>query len=143
MKRVQQLFVAAFASLCLMLAAGTASAADIHSKPPANFKKVSSLVKLPDYLPGLGVLYVDPSTLPVGPFLGYDKHGKLVNVTYMVPLKDLDAHKNFETLGSKLGDLKINHTDFVYNPGHPGVEEPHYHVIQWLVTKQRQEADLK
>lgn len=143
MKRAHRLIVAGFATLCLSLATGVAVAADIHSTPPAHFKKVSTLVKLPDYLPGLGVLYVDPSTLPVGPFLGYDKHGKLVNVTYMVPLKDLDAHKNFETLGSKLGDLKINHTDFVYNPGHPGVEEPHYHVIQWLVTKQRQDADLK
>lgn len=143
MKRFHQWFVAGFASLCLMLAAGAATAADIHSKPPANFKKVSTLVKLPDYLPGLGVLYVDPSTLPIGPFLGYDKKGKLVNVTYMVPLKDLNEHKNFETRGDKLGDLKINHTDFVYNPGHPGVEEPHYHVIEWLITKQRQDADLK
>jgi len=58
-------------------------------------------------------------------------------------LKDLDAHKNFEDVGSKLGDLKINHTDFSYNPGHPGVEEPHYHIIQWLITKQQQDADLK
>jgi hypothetical protein len=143
MKRVYQFFVAGFAVLCLTLAAGAATAADIHSKPPANFKKVSTLVKLPDYLPGLGMLYVDPSTLPVGPFLGYDKKGKLVNVTYMVPLKDLNDHKNFETRGDALGDLKVKHTDFIYNPGHPGVEEPHYHVIEWLITKQRQDADLK
>src|SRR5574337_996308 len=52
--------------LCLLSAlllglALPASAADIHTKPPADFKKVSTLVKLPDYLPGLGVLYVDPS----------------------------------------------------------------------------------
>ena len=143
MKRAYRFAVAAFAALCLTLAAGVATAADIHTKPPANFKKVSTLVKLPDYLPGLGVLYVDPATLPVGPFLGYDKKGHLVNVTYMVPLKDLDAHKNYETRGDKLGALAITHTDFIYNPGHPGVEEPHYHVIQWLVTKQRQDADLK
>ncbi|MCC6608745.1 MAG: hypothetical protein IT515_03585 [Burkholderiales bacterium] len=121
----------------------SAVAADIHSKAPDNFKKVSTLVKLPDYIPGLGVLYVDPSTLPVGPFLGYDKKGRLVNVTYMVPLKDMDAHKNWDDLGAKLGNLKINHTDFVYNPGHPGVEEPHYHVVQWLITKKQQDADLK
>lgn len=143
MMRFHRWLIAGFASLCLTLAAGMATAADIHSKPPANFKKVSTLVKLPDYLPGLGVLYVDPSTLPVGPFLGYDKKGKLVNVTYMVPLKDLTEHKNFETLGNKLGDLKIDHTDFIYNPGHPGVEEPHYHVIEWLITKQHQDADLR
>ncbi len=129
--------------ISLTLLTMPAWAADIHTKPPAGFKKVSTLVKLPDYLPGLGVLYVDPSTLPVGPFLGYDKKGRLVNVTYMVPLKDLDAQKKYEDLGSKLGRLKIDHTDLVYNPGHPGVEEPHYHVIEWLITHKQQDADLK
>ncbi|MFP5407029.1 MAG: hypothetical protein ACLGHY_12080 [Gammaproteobacteria bacterium] len=143
MKRPSLYLAAAAVSLSLMGITGFAAAADIHTHPPENFKKVSTLVKLPEYLPGLGVLYVDPSTLPVGPFLGYDKKGHLVNVVYMVPLKDLDAHKNFEDLGSKLGGLKIDHTDFSYNPGHPGVEEPHYHVVQWLITKHRQDADLK
>lgn len=143
MKRVHRFFVAGVATLSLVAVTGVAVAANIHTQPPANFKKVSTLVKLPEYLPGLGVLYVDPSTLPLGPFLGYDKKGHLVNVIYMVPLKDLDARKNFEDVGSKLGDLKINHTDFVYNPGHPGVEEPHYHVIEWLITKQQQDAELK
>ena len=143
MKRAHLSLMAGVAAVCLVAVTGLAVAADIHSRPPANFKKVSTLVKLPEYLPGLGVLYVDPSTLPIGPFLGYDKKGQLVNVTYMVPMKDLDARKNFEDLGGKLGDLKIDHTDFIYNPGHPGVEEPHYHVIEWLITKQRQDADLK
>lgn len=143
MKRVHQFLVAGVATLSLVAVTGVAVAANIHTQPPATFKKVSTLVKLPEYLPGLGVLYVDPSTLPLGPFLGYDKKGHLVNVIYMVPLKDLEARKNFEDVGSKLGDLKINHTDFVYNPGHPGVEEPHYHVIEWLITKQQQDADLK
>ena len=50
MKRIHQFLVAGFAALCLTLAAGAATAADIHTKPPANFKKVSTLVKLPDYL---------------------------------------------------------------------------------------------
>ena len=30
--------------------------------PPAPYKKVSELVKLPDFLPGIGTLYVDPRT---------------------------------------------------------------------------------
>jgi hypothetical protein len=120
------------ASLAMM--SPVASAADITTSPPASFKKVSSLVKLPDYLPGLGTLYVDPATLPVGPFLGYDHKGKLVNVTYMVPLKDLDGHKNFEALGSVAAGVKLDHTAIQYNPGHPGVEEPHYHVVQWLIS---------
>ncbi len=52
-----------------------ACADDITKSPPANFKKISTLVKLPDFIPGMGTLYIDPSTLPVGPFLGYDRGG--------------------------------------------------------------------
>ncbi|MEZ4547090.1 MAG: hypothetical protein R3B51_04930 [Thermodesulfobacteriota bacterium] len=37
--------------------------------PGGKYQKVSSLVELPDFIPGLGVLYVDPATLPAGPFL--------------------------------------------------------------------------
>jgi hypothetical protein len=143
MKNLHQCIVGAIAAAGLAATTGVATAADIHTRPPASFKKVSTLVTLPEYLPGLGVLYVDPATLPVGPFLGYDRKGKLVNVVYMVPLKDLEAHKNFNRLGAGLGNLKIDHTDIAYNPGHPGVEEPHYHVVEWLLTPQRQDADLK
>ncbi|MBL0143605.1 MAG: hypothetical protein IPP91_16215 [Betaproteobacteria bacterium] len=49
------------------------------------------------------------------------------------------THKNFTELGAKLGRLKIDHIDIVYNPGHPGVEEPHYHVTEWLISKQKQD----
>lgn len=143
MKSIRLSVLSACVGATCLLLGPSAFAADIHTKPPANFKKVSTLVKLPEYLPGLGVLYVDPSTLPAGPFLGYDKKGNLVNVVYMVPLKDMDAHKNWTDLGAKLGDLKINHTELAYNPGHPGVEEPHYHFIEWLITKKQQDADLK
>jgi len=133
----------AVAFLLSVPAALSARKSDVTTSPPANFKKVSSLVKLPDYLPGLGVLYVDPSTLPVGPFLGYDKDGKLVNITYMIPVKDFEAHKNMTDLGANLGDLKIDHTDIEFNPGHPGVQEAHYHVIEWLIPKEQVESRMK
>ena len=121
----------------------TSFAADITTSAPANFKKVSSLVKLPDFVPGLGTLYVDPATLPIGPFLGYGHKGKLINITYMVPLKDLDAHKSFDTLGTVAKGVKLDHTDIQYNPGHPGVEEPHYHVVQWLISPAAVKAEMK
>jgi hypothetical protein len=132
-------------ALCLPLAIGAsvAAAADITTSPPANFKKVSSLVKLPDFLPGLGTLYVDPATLPLGPFLGYNHTGKLVNITYMVPLKDIDGHKNFEALGAVAAGMKLNHTDIQFNPGHPGVEEPHYHIVQWLISPAAVKAEMQ
>ena len=64
MKRIYPSLVATVLALSMAAVTGAASAADIHSQPPANFKKVSTLVALPEYLPGLGVLYVDPATLP-------------------------------------------------------------------------------
>ncbi len=117
---------------------------NVTTAPPSDFKEVSTLVNLPSFVPGLGMLYVNPSTLPVGPFLGYDKTGKkLINVTYMVPVKDFQAHKNMDGLGADLGNLKIDHTDIDYNPGHPGVQEAHYHIVEWLITRQEQEAEAK
>jgi hypothetical protein len=125
-----------------MMVAPTVYGADVATSPPASFKKVSSLVRFPDWAPGLGTLYVDPSTLPIGPFLGYNHQGKLVNIIYMVPLKDLDAHKNFETLGGVAAGMKISHTDLQYNPGHPGVEEPHYHIVQWFINPAAVKAEM-
>lgn len=89
--------------------------------PPSNFKKVSTLVKLPDWLPGMGTLYVDPATVPVGPYMGYNRNGQLVNVIYMIPIKDFEQHKNLNDLGQKVASmgLKVDHTSVEYNPGHP------------------------
>ena len=130
-------------AVLLAAAPGWAAEKNILSTPPADFKKVSTLVKLPDYLPGMGTLYVDPKTLPAGPFLGYDKSKRLVNVIYMVPLKQIDEHKAFTNLGSAAAGLKVDHTDIEFNPGHPGVEEPHYHVTEWLISHAEHEKRLK
>lgn len=124
--------------IALALAAALASpamAADsVATAPPAGkFKKVSSLVKLPDFIPNLGQLYVDPGTLPAGPFLAYDRDGKLVSTIYMIPLKSLDEHKKFEDLASPGGD--VDHVDLYFNAGHPGVQDPHYHIVLWHVPK--------
>jgi hypothetical protein len=127
------------ASLALaMLFAGTFSAfahdmpADLAQSPPAApFKAVSGLVKLPDFLPGMGQLFVDPATLPAGPFLAYDHDGKLVSTIYMLPIKDLNPDKSFEDLAAPSGN--VDHVDVYYNAGHPGVEEPHMHVVLWHV----------
>ncbi len=143
MKREMLAAVAVAFLFAVPMTIRAAGKSDVTTTPPPSFKKVSSLVKLPDYLPGLGVLYVDPSTLPVGPFLGYDKDGKLVNITYMIPVKDFEAHKNMTDLGANLGDLKIDHTDIEFNPGHPGVQEAHYHVIEWLISKDQVESRMK
>jgi hypothetical protein len=111
------------------------TAASLHEPPGAPYKKVSTLVPLPDFVPGLGTLYVDPATLPAGPFLAYDHQGYLVSSIFMIPLKDLNAHKAFSSL--KVAQARADHVDIMFNAGHPGVAEPHYHVIVWFVSPQR------
>jgi hypothetical protein len=129
------------AAAILSLASVPGFAAGVEKAPPsAPFKKVSELVKLPDFLPGIGTLYVDAMTLPAGPFLAYDHQGKLVSTIYMVPIKDVDAHKNFE-LASPGGN--VDHVDLYYNAGHPGVEEPHYHIVLWHVPKAQESLIAK
>ena len=118
----------------LAFAASPAFAQNVSkAPPPAPYKKVSTLVKLPDFLPGIGELYVNPKTLPEGPFLAYDHRGRLVSTIYMVPLKDLDAQKGFPDLKAPGG--RVDHVSLYFNAGHPGVEEPHYHIVLWHVSK--------
>jgi hypothetical protein len=126
--------------LCLLSATPQTAAAQRKAPPGGAYKKVSTLVALPDFLPGLGTLYVDPATLPAGPFLAYDHQGELVSSIYMIPLKDMNAHKAFSEL--KVAHAPVDHVDFVFNAGHPGVAEPHYHVILWYMSAQRASTQL-
>jgi len=126
--------------LALLAVAGCAGGAMAQQTAPpgGEYKKVSTLVALPDFVPGLGTLYVDPKTLPAGPFLAYDKQGQLVSSVYMIPLKDIDGHKGFNDLA--VAHEKADHVDMYYNAGHPGVPEPHYHVVVWYVSPQKAAA---
>lgn len=95
--------------------------------PPAPYVQVSTVLPLPEFLPGLGTLFVDPATLPAGPFLAYDHDGKLSATVYMTPLEDLQSGKSFNDLA--LGDHTVTSVDMYYNAGHPGVEAPHAHIV--------------
>jgi len=133
-------FRATVVVIALLVGAGAAAVWAQRSTPPDNFKKVSTLVPLPDFIPGLGTLYVDPQTLPVGPFLAHDRQGRLVGTIYMVPVKDLEAKKAFTDLAA--AKERVDHVDVTYNAGHPGVAEPHYHIAVWYVSRD-QVAKLK
>jgi hypothetical protein len=114
------------------LLAGTTVAAQeagdlTQGPPPAPYQAVSDLVELPEFLPGLGQLFVDPATLPAGPFLGYDHDGRLSATIYMTPVEDLEAGTAYNDLA--LGAPEVVATDIYFNAGHPGVEEPHAHVV--------------
>ena len=134
-----KLHIALLPALALALALhATPTQAQTTAPPGGDYEKVSGLVALPEFLPGLGTLYVKPATLPAGPFLAYDRDGKLVSSVYMIPLKDLDAHKGFNNLTAV--QEKVDHVDMYFNAGHPGVAEPHYHVVIWYVSPEKAAA---
>jgi len=126
----------------MCLVSPTTAAAQRTQPPGGAYKQASKLVPLPSFLPGLGTLYVDPATLPAGPFLAYDHQGHLVSSIYMIPLKDMNAQKAFT--GLKIGQGEpVDHVDIVYNAGHPGVAEPHYHFIVWYISPAKAAALTK
>jgi hypothetical protein len=97
------------------------------------YKRVSDLVNFPKFFPGLGIIYVKPDTLPTGPFLCFDREDRLVATVYMIPVKDIEDHKTIDAAGVT---GPIDHVTFYFNPGHPGVDMPHYHFVIWHVSKQ-------
>jgi peptidoglycan hydrolase-like protein with peptidoglycan-binding domain len=114
-------------------AAGDAGQESLLKAPPGGeYVKLSSLAQLPDYFPGLGTLYVNPMTLPEGPYLAYDSRGNLVSSVYMIPLKDFRAGKAFNRLTAV--KAKTDHVDIYYNNGHPGAPDAHYHIVLWYVS---------
>ena len=103
----------------------------LKAPPGGEFQKMGSLYQLPEFFAGLGMLYVDPASLPVGPYLAYDRQGNLASTVYMLPLRDLRAGKAFNSL--VVAHAKVDHVDIYYNNGHPGVPDPHYHVVLWYI----------
>ncbi|HEY6158194.1 MAG TPA: hypothetical protein VIV88_12110 [Gemmatimonadales bacterium] len=135
MNRLALTALAGVLGVGMLVASPDTTAAQQKAPPGGAYKKVSTLVPLPDFVPGLGTLYVDPATLPAGPFLAYDHQGNLVSSIYMIPLKDMNAQQAFSDL--KVARERADHVDIVFNAGHPGVAEPHYHVIVWYISPQR------
>jgi hypothetical protein len=110
----------------------------LKAPPGSEYKKWGEIFQIPDFFPGLGILYVDPTTMPVGPYLAYDRHGNLVSTVYMIPLKDLRAGKAFNTL--VVAHAQVDHVDMYYSNGHPGVPDPHYHVVLWYISAEQAAA---
>jgi hypothetical protein len=114
-------------------------------RPPPNqrkiaeksgYKRVSDLVNFPKFFPSLGVLFVKPETLPLGPFLSFDRKDRLMATVYMVPTRDIDDRKLLEAPGS--AGAALDHVSIYFNPGHPGVDVPHYHVVIWHVSRKEE-----
>jgi hypothetical protein len=124
--------------LLLTGCAGRATVPGAMAPPGGPYQKVSVLFPpFPEYLHGLGTLYVDASTLPAGPFLAYDQERRLVATMFMIPIRDLETHKNLADLGVAPGMNPLR-VQLYYNEGHPGVAEPHYHVVLWYVPVEQE-----
>ena len=115
-------------ALGMLAAPGWAQDGDLNAAPPpAPYVKVADVLPLPEFLPGLGTLYVNPETLPAGPFPAYDHDGKLSATVYMTPIEELENGVSYDDLA--LGADTVTSVDIYYNAGHPGVEAPHAHVV--------------
>jgi hypothetical protein len=96
------------------------------------YKKVSSLVNFPSFFPGIGEVYVQPRTLPNGPYRAFDRRGRLSSTISMIPIEDMEDRKKFDLAGlAGRGD----HVTVYFNSGHPGLDKPHYHIHIWHVSK--------
>ena len=120
-------FIAIAGALAATQALAQNQAVPDQAPPPAPYAQVSELADLPEFIPGLGTLYVDPATLPTGPFLAYDRNGTLSATVYMPPLAALEGGTAFDDLNP--GSDTVTSVDIYYHAGHPGVEEPHAHVV--------------
>jgi len=114
-------------------AARTAPEGASITPPSAAYQRVSLLFPpFPDYLPKQGTLYVDPTTLPAGPFLAYDKRGQLVATMYMIPIRDFETRKPIEGLAAAPNRSPLR-VEMFYHDAHPGIADPHYHIVLWYV----------
>jgi hypothetical protein len=109
----------------------------------SKYKIVSQLIAgLPEFWPGLGHIYVDPSTMPTGPYFAYGHHSKLVSTIYMIPLSDLNSEGKFgnREVGEikfndlAVGTLKVDHVDIYFHSGHAGLNVPHVMVVLWHIS---------
>lgn len=135
------------ASLLLALQLGAQVAAQdfASSPPPEPYVGVSTILALPDFIPGAGALFIDPDNAPVGPWLSYGNDGSLVEVLFMVTIANMQAAEDWVDLASGLLaqlDMSVDHVDVTYNAGHPGMTEPHYHIRLVFVDHDTQESLL-
>lgn len=125
-------------SLALLVAgtlvAPSALARDIKTMLPLGYKLASTVTKVPTFVPGLGELYVDPTLLPLGPYVGYDENGKLMNAVYLIPMSQMTKHKEWQACGKAISGFRTNHVDITFSAGEPGMSEPHYRIVQWTVA---------
>jgi hypothetical protein len=135
-----------FGFLSLLVTAGMLLGS-AFAQPPAPYVNASTLLELPEFIPGVGALFIDPANAPVGPWLAYSQDNQqLIEVLFMVPVSEMENATDWPELAAGLfADMDlgtVDHVDITYNGGHPGMAEPHYHFRLVLVDHATQEAAL-
>ena len=132
--------------LAALLSLNLATAQDLTPNLPEGYINASEILELPEFIPSVGSLYIDPGNAPVRPWLAYGRDGQLVEVLFMVPLNELTNNTNWTNLATNLfGQMDFgafNHVDITFNGGHPGMAEPHYHIRFVLLSDEAQQAAL-
>jgi len=109
-----------------------------HEPPGGDYVKFAELAPgYPAFAPGLGTVYVQPSTRPLGPYRSYDHNGKLIATIYTVPEKDLEAHLK---MVSDEETPPANHWQMHYVKQMHGIDGPHYHITLWHVPAEEAAA---
>jgi len=103
-----------------------------YEPPGGDYVKFSELAPgYPAFAPGLGTVYVQPSTRPIGPYRSFDRSGKLIATIYMVPENDLEQHLK---MVSDEKTPRVDHWQMHYVKQMHGVDGPHYHFTLWHVS---------
>jgi len=103
-----------------------------HEPPPAPYTQFAPLAPgYPAFAPGLGTVYVEPVTRPIGPYRSYDHNGKLVATIYMVPVSMLGEGLK---IVSNEPTPPVDHWQIHYVKQMHGVDGPHYHITLWHVS---------
>lgn len=109
---------------------------------PKGYQMASKVSKIPEFVPGLGTLYIDPKLLPVGPYVGYDKDGKLINAVYMIPVSMMEKHREWLERGTAITGIRTDHVDITFHSNAPGMSEPHYRIVQWVIKHELHQQSL-
>jgi hypothetical protein len=143
---MMQIRLALLTAALLGLSAAASAQSELDPPLPEGYVSVSDIVQLPEFIPGVGALYIHPDNAPVGPWLAYGNDDDLVEVVFMVPLSEMQSFSDWENLAGgtfgTLGVSNIDHVDVSFNGGHPGMAEAHYHFRLVLVDNETQRAAL-
>ena len=109
-----------------------------YEPPPAPYVKFATLAPdIPEFIPGLGTLYVEPGNRPFGPYRAYDRSGKLTATVFMVPVGEI--HPGFRQSSDEPVVCRDRESTHYVNQMHGfvigGVMVPHQHITAWCITE--------